>query len=144
MSFKRIFADLLIIFLILIFCCPAFAQMIRLYKFKGVQIPFDLMHKDLIIQKGTYDFEFLRHSTQPIHYLRIMKRHKILCLVQGEKLEYKDYGWERMRNPDIPKDPRMRMKKNPEEKILNIIFETGKNTRIFPLLKIRFQMEYKE
>lgn len=142
MSFKRIVADLLIIFLIL--CCPAFAQMKRLYKFKGVQIPFNMKHEDLIIQKDTYNFEFLRHPTQPIFYLKIKKGGKTLCQLQGKKLKYESYGWEKMRAPDIPKKPRMRMKKNLEKKVLYIIFETGKNTRIYPLIKVRFQLEYEE
>lgn len=142
MSFKRIVADLLIIFLIL--CCPAFAQMKSLYKFKGVQIPFNLKHKDLIIQKDTYDFEFLRHPTQPIFYLKIKKGRKTLCQLQGERLEYEGAEWEYMKDPDIPKNPRMRMKKNLEKKVVYIIFETGKNTEIYPLIKTRFKLEYEE
>jgi hypothetical protein len=142
MSFKRIVAGSLTIVVVLSF--PVFAQLTKLYHFKKVQIPFNLKHEDTIIQKGKYDFEFLRHQTQPIFYLKIRKGSKVLCQLLGEKLEYEGYGWDKMRDPDIPKKPKMSMSRIPVRKDLYIIFETGKDTQIYPLIKVRFQLKYEE
>jgi len=142
MDFKRIFVSLLIVFLIVVLSCPAVAQMKRLYKFRAVEIPFNLKYKDSIIQKGKYDLEFLRLQTQPVYYFRIIKGRKKLCLVTGEQLAYKTHGTGQLSDPNIPENPKLRMKKNPEEKVLYIIFETGKKSRIYPFIKVRFKMEY--
>jgi len=142
MDFKRILVSLLIIFLIMVLSCPAVAQMKRLYKFKAVEIPFNLKHEDSIIQKGKYDLEFLRQQAQPVYYFRIIKGRKKLCLVRGEQLAYKTHGTGQLSDPNIPENPTLRIKKNPKEKILYIIFETGKKTRIYPFVKVRFKMEY--
>jgi len=142
MFFKRIFTNLLLIFLIIILFCPATAMTTRVYKFKGVAIPFDLKYKDSIFKKGKYDFEILFHHKQQVFYLKILKKGKGLCLIPGEKLKYKSYGWERLRDPKIPDQPTLRIKKYPTGKIVNIIFESGKKTAIYPLVKVRFKLEY--
>lgn len=142
MFFKRIFTNLLLIFLIIILFYPAAAMMTSVYKFKGVAIPFDLKYKDSIFKKGKYDFEIVFHHQQQVFYLRIIKKRKGLCLIPGERLKYKSYGFEKMKDPKIPDQPTLRIKKYPKGKTVNIIFESGKNTAIYPLEKVRFKLEY--
>jgi hypothetical protein len=45
-------------------------------------------------------------------------------------------------DPNIPDKPRLKMKKNSSEKILYIIFESGKRTAFYPLERYRFKIEY--
>ena len=117
-------------------------MMTSVYKFKGVAIPFNLKYEDTIFKKGKYDFEILIHHKQQVFYLRILKKGKGLCLMSGERLKYKSYGFEKMKDPKIPDQPTLRIKKHPTGKIVNIIFESGKKTAIYPFEKIRFKLEY--
>ena len=142
MFFKRIFTNLLLIFLIIILFRPATAMTDSVYKFKGVAIPFDLKYEDSTFKKGKYDFEILVHHQAQVFYLRIIKKGKGLCLIPGERLKYKGYGFEKMKDPKIPDQPTLRIKRYPTGKIVNIIFESGKNTAIYPLEKIKFKLEY--
>jgi hypothetical protein len=127
----------------MILFCPVMGEMISIYKFKSIKIPFPLKFENSILEKGEYAFEIVIDQKPQIFFLRILKKGKILCQIQGEKLEeYKSYGWDRFKDPDIPGEPTFKMKKNPEEKAVNIIFESGKNTAIYPFVKIKFKMEY--
>jgi len=38
----------------------------------------------------------------------------------------------------------LRIKRIPEEKIVNIIVESGKKTRIYPFIKMRLKLGYEE
>lgn len=143
---KRIFVNLSLIFMIAILFCPATAQMQRLHMFKAVKIPFKLKHKDTVLKKGTYEFEFLRLLAAPLHFLRIRKGGKKLCLIQGEPWTYSTstIGSDQLHDPNVPDDPRLRIKKIPEEKIVIITFETCKKARKYPFIRLRFKMEYEE
>jgi hypothetical protein len=105
------------------------------------------MYKDAVLEKGKYDLEALKQEnpTAPMYYLRIKKRGKVLCLLQGERLEYKVRGAEHMRDTSIPDKCTMNMKKNHEENVFYFIVETGKKNRMSRIpLKLRFKMEYEE
>lgn len=116
---------------------PALAQWEDVTSFKDVQVPFDLKYEDTIIKKGKYEVEVLKHTGQIAYYLRIKKGSKGLCLVNGEYLQYRD-------ETEIPEKPTLRMRRNPEEKMLYIIIETGTITWQYPKVKVRFKMEYEE
>jgi hypothetical protein len=118
------------------------ASMKRIYKFKDVEIPFNLKHKDSIFKKGKYDFEIMYSYTQQLWYLRLIKKGKALCLITGERLQYKSYGRERSKDPEIPTQPRLKIIKYPAGKTVNVIYESGKKTSIYPLVKVRFKMKY--
>jgi hypothetical protein len=137
MFLKRIFVFFLTISLVIILLSPAFSQIEKVCKFKGVEIPFNLKYKDSLLKKGKYDLELLKQTAQPVYYLQIMKRGKKLCLIPGEQLSYDALELE-----EIPGKPRMTMKKNSAEKMIHIIIETGTITSIYPLIRIRFKMEY--
>ncbi len=144
MSTRKIFIYLLIICLFVIFIDTSVAQMKSLHKFKGVKIPFKLVCKDSALKAGTYGLEFFKHETQPTFFLRILKGRKKLCLIQGEKLTYKTRGTKQLSDPDIPEKPKLRMRKNPTKKIITVIFETGKKSRVYPFTKVKFEIEYEE
>ncbi len=133
---KRNFVNILRVLLIMFLICPLIAQK-SVYKFKGVNIPFKLKHKDTVFDKGKYDFEILKFPTQVIFYLKIKKGRKNLCLIPGERLTRLEFEMN-----EIPAKPQLVIKKNPEEKMVYITFESGTLTVIFPCIRIRWKMEY--
>jgi hypothetical protein len=129
--------------LALLLACPAFAQYIDLGKFKGVEIRSRLKFQDTVVEKGTYDLEALKNRTSPACYLRIKKGRKILCLIEGEQLDYENYGTGKMSDPSIPDKLTLKMKKDPKEKIFYFFVETGKSAH-FAFLKLKFKMDYED
>jgi hypothetical protein len=131
------------VLMILIMAAPAAAQLIDIGKYKGVEIPYTLKFEDKVLDKGRYDLEVLKNPDTPSCYLRFKKGGKILCLVEGERLEYEARGMSRMTDPEISQKPRLRMKKNTAEKVLVFMVETGRES-LFPYLLLRFKLEYEE
>lgn len=125
-----------ILFISLLFL-PLFAQWEDVCNIKDVQLPFNLKYEDKIIKKGKYVFELLKHTGQTAYYLRIKKGSDRLCLVSGEYLQYRG-------ETEIPDKPTLRMRKNPADKMLYIIIETGTVTWQYPKVKVRFKIEYEE
>jgi hypothetical protein len=143
MSNRRVLGNVLGIFLILLLASPIFAQLIDIGKFKGVEIPFRLKFQDAVLEKGSYNLEVLKNRNTPSCYLRIKKGTKILCLIEGERLDYEAYGMSKMTDPNIPQKPRLKMKRNTEEKVVYFMVETGRGSR-FPYLWLRFKLAYEE
>ena len=143
MSNRRVLGNVLGIFLILLLASPIFAQLIDIGKFKEVEIPFRLKFQDIVIEKGSYNLEALKNRNTPSCYLRIKKGTKILCLIEGERLDYEAYGMSKMTDPNIPQKPRLKMKRNTEEKVVYFMVETGRGSR-FPYLWLRFKLAYEE
>lgn len=123
---------------------PAFAQLIDLCKFKSVAVPYQLKYRGCVIEKGTYDLESLKNPSTPMCYLRFKKGKEVICLVEGERLDYEVHGMDRMRDASIPDQCTLKMRKNPEKKVFIFIVETGRKNAMFPFLKLRFTMEYEE
>jgi hypothetical protein len=143
MSRHRVLGNVLGIFLILLLASPIYAQLKDIGKFKGVEIPFRLKFQDIVIEKGSYDLEALKNPNTPSCYLRIKKGTKILCLIEGERLQYEAYGMSKMTDPSIPQKPRLKMKQSAEEKVVYFTVETGRGSR-FPYLWLRFKLDYEE
>ena len=104
MFIKKTFVNLLRIFLILFLFLSANAQIQTLGEFKEVKISFNLKLEDSVVEKGKYDFEFLRHG-KDVFYLRIRKEGNIICIIPGgEKVKYKNQGNLALMStdPDIP------------------------------------------
>lgn len=141
MVFKKIFTN---IFLIVFLFCPVIAQVTRVYEFKDVEIPFNMKYGDSIIEKGKYEFEIIFNHGPQVFHLRITKKRKGICLVPGERKQYKSFGRERLRDPNIPDKPTLRFRKFPASKMLRVTFESGKKARMFPLVRVIFKMEYEE
>ncbi len=148
MFFKKNFVNLLGVILIIFLICPLMAQLKNIAEFKRVEIPFNLKHEDSIYEKGKYDFEIVvmyMTSGVVLFFLRIKKKRKILCQIEGKRLGYHtDFLAELLNDPNIPDEPRLKIKRNPKEKILNIIYESGKKATFYPLEKIRFKIEYEK
>ncbi len=139
----RIFIKYLVILFVLLLLPPdVTAQMKSVYKFKNLQIPFDLKHNDSTFNKSKYDIEILRQQTT--WYLRLIKNRKFLCTIIGTSLEYENKGTDKLEDPDIPDKPTLKMKKLPEENVLEIIFETGKKANLYPFCKVSFKIGYAE
>lgn len=146
MAFEQKLGTFLGIFLMMLLSSPSVAQIQELKEFKGVKIPWTFKHKDVVIEKGEYDLLFLTQGPTLFH-LRIKKRRKLICLItEGERLRYKNERnlWALLSDPEIPENPKLQIKRNPVLKIIYIIFETGKHTKICPLYKIRFKVEYED
>ena len=143
MQSKRDLCNLLGVSLILLLAYPVFAQLIDIAKFKGVEIPFRLKLEDIVIEKGIYNLETLKNPTTPSCYLRIKKGTKILCIIEGERLQYEAYGMSKMTDPSIPQKPRLKMKRSAEEKVVYFTVETGRDS-LFPYLWLRFKLDYEE
>lgn len=106
-------------------------------RFKNVSIPVDLRIGDSVLAKGTYDLEFLRYPSPILYYLRIMKKGTILHLIQGEEFAYDNESV-------IPRKPQLKMSRNPSEKTLNLVFESGTDTKIYERARARYRIEYVE
>ncbi|MCX6557387.1 MAG: hypothetical protein NTW95_08180 [Candidatus Aminicenantes bacterium] len=106
-------------------------------RFKNVSIPVDLRIEGSILAKGTYDLEFLRYPSPILYYLRIMKKGKILHLLQGEEFPYDN-------SSVIPRKPQLKMSKNSAEKRLTLVFESGTDTKIYERARARYHIEYVE
>ena len=140
---NRFFGGCVLISLLGILAVPASAQWIRLGQFKGVEIPYTLKYEEKVLEKGLYDIEAVKQPKTPQCYLRFKKDGKIVCLVEGEWLTLPVRAGARLTDPSIPNTPRLKMKKDTEEKVLIIMLETGRrNPR--PYLLIRFKLKYEE
>ena len=144
MKFKRTYFIALRFLLLMFLLVPANAQMQTLMKFEDVKIPFDMQYEDTDIKSGKYDLEFLKHGPNQVYYLKIIKKNKTVCLVSGgKKVDYKGQGSVSllMKDPDIPEDAKLSVKRNPVLKIAYVILETGKHAKPYPFLKIRFKIK---
>lgn len=143
MATTRASRDLIGVLMILALAAPAVAQLIDIGKFKGVQIPYTLKFEDKVLEKGKYNLETLKNPNTPSCYLRFKKGNKVICVIEGERLDYEAQGMSRMSDSEIPDQPRLKMKKNSAEKILIFTVETGRNS-LYPYLFLRFELEYEE
>jgi len=123
----------------ILFCavllCGQMNQMNAMYRFKKIAMPLELQIKDSVLPKGEYDLEFLRVPNSKSYYLRIMKKGKILHLIQGEEFPYDN-------SEKIPKKPNLHMSKDRSDKKLLIVFESGWGTRIYPKIRARYCCDY--
>ncbi len=145
MVLKRVLTICSIILSIILFYPDfIFAQMDPIYRFKNANIPVSLKIKDQILEKGAYDLEFLRTSSPRLYFIKIMKRGKILDLLQGEELPYDGTEGDIARNLDIPSNPTLKMTMNKSEKLLILVIESGRYARKYPMLRARFKYQYEE
>ncbi len=135
MFYRQAFKIVVCFFLLSLLSSPAFSQWEDVCRFKAVQIPFDLKCKDTMLPKGKYDLIVIKHTGQGLYYLRIKKRREKLCLISGETIPYIDFE-------EIPEKPKLRMRRNPVENMLHIIFESGTITWKYSNVKARFKIEY--
>jgi hypothetical protein len=133
---------LLISIFVALLVSPSIAQWERVYYFKDVKVPFNLVHEDKILEKGKYDFEILKDFRQAIYYLRIKKKNKRICNILGEYLYYDQRG--AINDLEVPDKPKFGMRRNSVTKDVIIIFESGRKYTKYPFVKIRFKMKYED
>jgi hypothetical protein len=135
----------LILALTLLFADLVVAQMNPVYRFKGVNIPVSLRIKNAVLKKGVYDLEFVRASSPVLYYLRIWQQGKILHALQGEEWPYgSGIVSDIAKNRDIPDKPTLKMTRNATEKLLTVIFESGRWAKRYPMIRAKFKFQYEE
>jgi len=141
---KKIRLRLIVVPVLFLLVALAAGSMDSIYRFKGVQIPLALKIEGRILEKGTYDLEFLRTSSPVLYHLRIIKKGKILHLVQGQEVPYSGDASAIRTSRDVPDKPTLKMAKNTMRKSFIMTFESGRHTVIFPLIRARFELPYSE
>jgi hypothetical protein len=141
---RRILVTISLLALALLYgAAGAFAQLASIYRFRDVSVPLTLKAEQTVIEKGTYDLEFMRSSSPVLYFLRFMKRGKILAIVQGEEWPY-DVGLITEVARSIPKSPIMKMKINRNEMLLSFVVESGRNNRDYPNLRAVFKLPFED
>ena len=146
MNLKRVFVYVAGVFLSVAFLSPLLGQM-KGMKFKGINIPYTLKHKDIVLEKGKYDIEITMPETSSVRifYLRILKKNEALLILDGRKMHYKtEKVSELHRDPNIPDKPQLTMRKIKALKKLYNYFESGKHSPNYPFEKLRFEIDYIE
>jgi hypothetical protein len=118
-------------FLCIGFALPLTSQMNTIVRFKKVPIPVALFIEKSILPKGAYDLEFLRVPNPKAYYLRIMKKGKILHLVQG-----KDYPYTEI--TQIPKAPKLHLSRDTATNMLIIVMDSGAYTKPYSKCRARY------
>lgn len=139
---RKLIFFLLVIFVLSLFIGQAEAQLKTIYKFKGVMVPLKMELDDSVIKKGRYDIEFLKNQAAGSYIMRILRGRKKLCTLTGEELTYDSRGGRQLTDPNIPDDPRLRMRKNAAEKQIHFIFESGRKSPVYPYVYLRFKIGY--
>ncbi len=143
MFVNKLLRDFLKVFAVLFLFSPCFAQLKLFCTFEGVEIPHKLIYRDIIIEKGRYDLEAVKHPNTPIFYLKIKQGKNVLCMIEAERLDY-PAGFNRKTDPNIPNQCTLKMSKNPEEKVFSFTVHSGRKNRMFALLLLRFRLQYEE
>jgi len=136
---RLLIAFSMLVLMMLLFADFIMAQMNPIYRFKDVNIPVSLKIKDKLAEKGTYHLEFCRASNGPFYYVKIMKKNKVLDVLQGEEVPYGT-----VQDQEIPNKPTLKMARNQSEKLLIIVFESGTQTKFYPKIRARFKIQYDE
>ncbi len=145
MSRKAIFVVSWTAFVVSFCAGLAMAEMIPLYRFRGVSIPVPLKIKDKTLEKGTYDLDFGRNSTPVAYYLRFMKKGKILEVVPSGEWPYgTGIVSDVAKDKSIPTSPTLKMSKNTTDKRWLFIFESGRNNLNYPMLRVKLELPYEE
>ena len=144
MSFKRsrVFAGRIAL-AIFIIACSGLAETQRISIFRGVDIPFDFKSGDIVVDQGKYDLDvhFSKVDTNYLYLLKFMRKGKVLYEISGQRIEYQAQTiTDLARDPKIPKEPTIRIRKLPGGNLADFIFESGK-TGNFPFEKAFFRVE---
>lgn len=134
MILKKSMAVFFLVAIAVLLAGPLAAQMNPICRFKNVTIPVTLRINDSLLEKGAYDLEFLRANPRS-YYLRIMKKSKILHLLQGEEFPYDNASI-------MPRKTIIKMSKNSLEKTLSIVMESGTDTVIYAMVRAIYRIPY--
>jgi hypothetical protein len=122
-----------------------YAQLSPIYRFKGAQLPLNLKVQDKILEKGVYDLDFVRTGSPVLYFVRFMKRGKILGMVQGEELPYANgLISDVAADKTIPVSPTLKMNIDRDKKLLRLVFESGRHSVNYPMIRARFELPFVE
>ncbi len=123
--------------------CTGRAETERISIFKGVDIPFDFKSGDIVVDQGKYDLEirFSKVDTNFLYVLRFLRKGKQLYDIAGQRIEYQALTiQDLMKDPKIPKEPTIRIRKLPMGNLVDFIYESGKIGNM-PFEKAFFRVE---
>lgn len=123
--------------------CSGWAEMQRLSIFRGVDIPFDFRAGDTVVEHGKYDLEvhISKVDTNYLYVLKFMRKGKTLYDIPGQRIEYQAVTMQDLaKDPKIPKEPTIRIRKLPMGNLVDFIYESGK-TGNMPFEKAYFRVE---
>ena len=112
-------------------------KMDSIYRFRGIKVPMNLKIKDVIVESGSFDLEFLKAADSEDLYLKLFKKGDVLDVIKGEEWAYS--GTE-----DVSGKPTLKMARDTGNNMLILTFESGKDHRIFPLVRAKFSIPYVE
>jgi len=138
----RIASVFLALILIILVSSPSSADTREILTFRDVEIPWTLKHGDVVIEKGKYDVLLIKHGIE-IFCLKIRQSGKAICFIKDPaRIKYVNQNnlYEMMRNPDVPKEAMLRIKRNPSINTAYFLIETG-NCRNCKFQKLRFKVE---
>ena len=116
---------------------PAQESLDSIYRFRGLKLPLSLKVKDVVIESGPCDLEFLKARDSGQLFLRLIKKGKVMDLVAGREAGYAE-------GDAVPGKPTLKMARDTESSELILTFESGKDHRIFPGLRAKFPVPYVE
>lgn len=123
--------------------CSVRAETERVSIFRGVDIPFDFKSGDVVVEQGKYDLEihFSKVDTNYLYVLRFLRKGKQLYDIAGQRIEYQALTiQDLMKDPKIPKEPTIRIRKLPMGNLVDFIYESGKIGNM-PFEKAFFRVE---
>lgn len=115
----------------------------RISIFRGVDIPFDFKSGDIVVDHGKYDLEihFSKVDTNFLYILKFLRKGKQLYDIAGQRIESQALTiQELLKDPGIPKEPTIRIRKLPGGNLIDFIYESGK-TGDMPFEKAFFRVE---
>ena len=144
MTSKKTLLRLFIITLIVLLCNPAMAALKKIQEFEDVNIPYDLIKDDVTIEKGEYDIEIWAYREVRQWSLKIIKKGKSLCVLNGAILRDECPGTRGEEMEDVPEEATLKMSRIPAIKTLNFIFEAGWRTGFYTCYKVKFPIQYED
>jgi hypothetical protein len=121
---------------------PLFAGLVEpkmdsIYRFRGIKVPMNLKIQDVIVEAGVFDLEFLKAADSNDLYLKLFRKGEVLDLIKGEEWPYEG-------GDPVDGKPKLKMVRSSSQGRLVFTFESGKDHRIFPLIRARFSVPYSE
>jgi hypothetical protein len=123
--------------------CSVRAETERVSIFRGVDIPFDFKSGNVVVEQGKYDLEirFSKVDTNFLYVLRFLRKGKQLYDIAGQRIEYQALTiQDLMKDPKIPNEPTIRIRKLPMGNLVDFIYESGKIGNM-PFEKAFFRVE---
>jgi hypothetical protein len=142
---EKISSVFLALVLVILIPSSSTADIREILTFRDVEIPWNLKQGDVVIENGTYDVLLIKHGIE-LFCLKLRQAGKTICIVKNpQRLKYAGHDnlYDLMRDDDVPKEARLRIKRIPALNTVYFMIETG-NCRDCKFQKLRFKMESTE